>query len=360
MERALTAVSRNQMRQVDGLVQRAERLLPALRRPSTRRGQVILSGDEAAELLFGGAGVLVAAGFEVKLPAFTRRRAKPRLRLFADSSGRPSEVGVRQLSQVRWSVLFGDAELDAKEILRLAAEARPLVQVNGRWVRVEQADLAAAATALRERAGVTEMSGAAIVRHAVGLGGGALGGPVDVVGNGWAVDLIQGTTVNPPRPLPAPEGFRGELRSYQAEAAGWLAFLDRGGLGGCLAMDMGLGKTPTVLAHLLANRGDGPVLVVCPPAVLGNWAAEAARFTPALRVEVHHGATRADAGSVAGVAARADVVLTTYCHRHARRRRPGRHRVATGSSSTRPRPSRTRRATRPRPCAGSRLAAGWP
>ncbi len=312
VERALTAVPRNQMRQVDGLVQRAERLLPALCRPSSRRGQVLLSGDEAAELLFGGAAVLGAAGFDVKLPAFSHRRAKPRLRLFADSAGRPSEVGVRQLSQVRWSVLFGDTELDAKEIARLAAEARPLVQVNGRWVRVEQADLAAAATALRERAGVTEMSGAAIVRQAVGLGGGALGGTVDVVGTGWAVDLIRGTTVNPPRPLAAPDGFRGELRAYQADAAGWLAFLDRGDLGGCLAMDMGLGKTPTVLAHLLANRGEGPALVVCPPAVLGNWAAEASRFTPALRVETHHGATRADAGALSEVAARADIVLTTY------------------------------------------------
>ncbi|HWG74987.1 MAG TPA: DEAD/DEAH box helicase [Acidimicrobiales bacterium] len=312
VERALTIVARHQMRQVDGLVQRAERLLPALRRPSTRRGQVILSGDEAAEMLFGGADVLVGAGFDVRLPAFSRRRPRPRLRLFADDSGRPSSVGVRQLSNVRWSVLFGDTELDVKEIARLAAEARPLVQVNGRWVRVEQADLTAAASALRERAKITELSGAAIVRQAVGLGGGTLGGPVDVVGSGWAVDLVRGTTVNPPRPLVEPEGFRGELRSYQAEAAGWLAFLDRAGLGGCLAMDMGLGKTPTVLAHLLANRGDGPSLVVCPPAVLGNWAAEAARFTPALQVEIHHGATRSEAAELSGVAARADIVLTTY------------------------------------------------
>ncbi|MGH9076590.1 MAG: DEAD/DEAH box helicase [Acidimicrobiales bacterium] len=312
VERALTAVPRAQMRQVEGLVQRAERLVPALLRPSTRRGQVILSGGEAAELLFGGAGVLVAAGFDVRLPAFSRRRTKPRLRLSADGFGRPSEVGVRQLSRVRWSVLFGDTEVDAKEIARLAAEARPLVQVNGRWVQVDKADLAAASSALRERSGQTEMSGAAIVRQAVGLGGGALGGPVDVAGSGWAVDIVRATTVNPPGPVAAPPGFGGELRGYQADAAGWLAFLDGSGLGGCLAMDMGLGKTPTVLAHILANRTDGPSLVICPPAVLGNWAREAARFTPALRVETHHGANRAGAGCVASVAARADIVLTTY------------------------------------------------
>ena len=43
---------------------------------------------------------------------------------------------------------------------------------------------------------------------------------------------------------------------------------------------MGLGKTPTMLAHLLAGAGTGPALVIAPPAVVGNWTAEAARFTP--------------------------------------------------------------------------------
>ena len=312
IERALTVVTRGQMREIENMVQRAERLVPAFRRPSTRRGQVVLSGDEAAELLFGGAMGLIAAGFDVRLPAFSSKRPRPKLRLSADEPRQSAEVGVRQLSNVRWSVLFGDTELDAKEIARLAAEAKPLVQVNGRWVEVDQADLAAAASALREKAGTTQMSGAAIVRAAVGLEGGTLGGPVDIVGSGWAVDLIRGTTQDPPKPLEAPPTFRGELRGYQAEAAGWLAFLDRADLGGCLAMDMGLGKTPTVLAHLLATRGEGPALVVCPPAVLGNWANEAARFTPGLQVEVHHGTQRSSASGLAQLAKTTDVVLTTY------------------------------------------------
>ena len=80
---------------------------------------------------------------------------------------------------------------------------------------------------------------------------------------------------------PRPTGFVGELRSYQAEALAWLGFLDAAGLGGCLALDMGLGKTPTMLAHLARTaRATGPALVIAPPAVVGNWAAEAARFTP--------------------------------------------------------------------------------
>ncbi|MEL6165085.1 MAG: LAGLIDADG family homing endonuclease, partial [Cyanobacteria bacterium J06628_3] len=42
--------------------------------------------------------------------------------------------------------------------------------------------------------------------------------------------------------LPTPENFHGELRSYQKRGMSWLAFLERWGLGACLADDMGLGK----------------------------------------------------------------------------------------------------------------------
>src|SRR5690606_4719259 len=49
-----------------------------------------------------------------------------------------------------------------------------------------------------------------------------------------------------------------------------------------------------------------PTLVVCPLSVLGNWQREAERFTPELRVTVHHGATRSQP------AVDADLVLTTY------------------------------------------------
>jgi SNF2 family DNA or RNA helicase len=92
----------------------------------------------------------------------------------------------------------------------------------------------------------------------------------------------------------------------------WLGFLDSVELGGCLALDMGLGKTPTMLAHLMRTVGGGPALVVAPPAVVGNWAAEAARFTPGLRVVVHHGSGRADAEQLESEVARADVIITTY------------------------------------------------
>jgi SNF2 family DNA or RNA helicase len=52
--------------------------------------------------------------------------------------------------------------------------------------------------------------------------------------------------------------------------------------------------------------------VIAPPAVVGNWASEAQTFVPGLRVEVHHGANRAENHEIATVAKDADVLITTY------------------------------------------------
>jgi SNF2-related domain/SNF2 Helicase protein/Helicase conserved C-terminal domain len=311
VEHALVVASGTKSQQVEAQLKRLERLLPALRRPSTRRGQVVLDGDEAVDLMFTTGAALRAAGFDVMLPRVSHRKPSPQLRLFAEAIG-PSQVGVRQLANVRWSVLFDDLELTAAEISQLAKEAQPLVQVRGRWVHIDRADLTAAAAALAERASITQLSGAEMIRHAVGLEGSGFAGPVRVEGSGWAADLLRGATTHPPAPIDTPDGFAGQLRSYQAEAAGWLGFLDRAGLGGCLAMDMGLGKTPTLLAHLIVDHGHGPTLVICPPAVLSNWASESARFTRPLKVAVHHGPRRAEGDSIARMAANADLVLTTY------------------------------------------------
>src|SRR5262249_21238125 len=51
-------------------------------------------------------------------------------------------------------------------------------------------------------------------------------------------------------PAAQPKGFEGTLREYQREGLGWMEFLRRLGFGGCLADDMGVGKTAQVLALL--------------------------------------------------------------------------------------------------------------
>jgi SNF2-related domain/SNF2 Helicase protein/Helicase conserved C-terminal domain len=291
---------------------RLERLFPVLLRAGgQRRGQVYLNQDEAWELMTVTGSSLEAAGFDVRVPALSRRSLSPSLRLFTEPAG-DTVVGARQLSDVRWSAVFDDVELTAAEVARLAAEARPLVRSRGRWVELDRADLKEAAAALAERATTTQLTGAEILRYAVGLEGSPLEGGLSVAGTGWASDLLESARAVPTEPVVSPPGFVGQLRTYQAEALAWLGFLDAVELGGCLALDMGLGKTPTVLAHIARTPRDGPALVIAPPAVVGNWAAEAARFTPELRVVVHHGATRASAAELEAEVAGADVVITTF------------------------------------------------
>ncbi len=312
IESAMVNSSNTRRKDVKDQMQRLEALYPVLLRPGgRRRGEVILSQDEAWQLMTSIGDTLTAAGFEVRAPALSRKKPSPALRLTSEEA-QESVVGARQLANVRWSVLFDDVELTAADISRLAAQARPLVMSNGKWVELSKVDLAQAARALADRAQSTKLSGADMLRHALGLEGSPLSGGISVAGEGWAADLLRSAS-SVPTDLPTkPEGFRGELRHYQAEALAWLGFLDTAGLGGCLALDMGLGKTPTMLAHLRRTVGSGPALVIAPPAVVGNWASEARKFVPELRVLVHHGPNRAEPRDIAKLPSRADVVITTY------------------------------------------------
>jgi superfamily II DNA or RNA helicase len=100
-----------------------------------------------------------------------------------------------------------------------------------------------------------------------------------------------------------PEGFVAELRPYQLTGYRWLCFQRDMDLHGILADDMGLGKTVQALAAMAATPG--PHLVVAPTSVLSNWAREAKRFAPRLKVNLYHGAARR-------LDPTADLTLTSY------------------------------------------------
>jgi non-specific serine/threonine protein kinase len=89
------------------------------------------------------------------------------------------------------------------------------------------------------------------------------------------------------------------LRPYQRQGAHWLWFMNRLGLGACLADDMGLGKTIQVLSLLLvlkrrrsqsppAGGGIGASLLIVPASLIANWKAEIHKFAPSLSVFYAH------------------------------------------------------------------------
>ena len=114
-------------------------------------------------------------------------------------------------------------------------------------------------------------------------------------------------------PCDVPQGLQASLRDYQLQGLSWLSFLREFGLGGILADDMGLGKTLQTLSLLLLLKQRGelqhPALIICPTSVLGNWLAEAARFTPQLRVLQIHGNKRQP---LFNELANYDLIVTSY------------------------------------------------
>lgn len=93
-----------------------------------------------------------------------------------------------------------------------------------------------------------------------------------------------------------PIGLNANLRDYQHYGLNWLQFLRSSRFSGILADDMGLGKTIQTLAHLQyekeQDRLKTATLIIAPTSLVGNWLAEAKRFTPALKVLVYHGSER--------------------------------------------------------------------
>lgn len=99
---------------------------------------------------------------------------------------------------------------------------------------------------------------------------------------------------------PVPDGLLATLRPYQIDGFHFLAYLTVNSIGGILADDMGLGKTLQAIAWILWLRARAtsdptstsqvaaPSLVVCPKSVLDVWAAELAKCSPHLRVQVLH------------------------------------------------------------------------
>ena len=92
----------------------------------------------------------------------------------------------------------------------------------------------------------------------------------------------------------APSDLCAKLYPYQQDGVSWLRFLSRHGLGGILGDEMGLGKTLQVIALMCdhEHRQHGPDLVVCRATLLANWQRELKRFSPSLKVLVHHGDDR--------------------------------------------------------------------
>ncbi|WP_395293147.1 SNF2-related protein [Kitasatospora hibisci] len=298
-------------------LERAARVHPPLRSVllAPRPTGVDLDRAGALRFLREAAPALTRAGFGVLLPAWWQRR--PRLGLALTAAPTTAPGSVRRTARVdrdavldfQWQLSIGELTITEEELDELVAAQQGLVRLRGRWIEVDQAQLAAAVSFLAAQGGGV-MEPVELLRLALDDGAVVDGLPVTAVRAAGPIgDLLAGRPGPADRVPELPDGFTGTLRPYQRRGLAWLDALGRLGLGAVLADDMGLGKTVQTLALLALEQqrgATGPTLLVCPMSLVGNWQREVARFAPGLRVHVHHGADRSAPDRSA------DLVITTY------------------------------------------------
>ncbi|MEG4840100.1 DEAD/DEAH box helicase [Microcoleus sp. B9-D4] len=227
-------------------------------------------------------------------------------------------LGLQSLLNFKWELTIGGQRLSKAEFDRLIALNSPLVEINGEWVELRAPDVKAAQTFFASRKEQMTLSLEDALRLASGDSQMIEKLPVvNFEATGQLQELLNTLSDNQAvSAIATPASFRGQLRPYQALGAGWLAFLERWGLGACLADDMGLGKTIELIAFLVhlqeQDSLEAPTLLVCPTSVLGNWEREVKKFGPTLKVLVHHGDKRAKGKAFAAEIKGKDLIITSY------------------------------------------------
>lgn len=311
-----------------------------------------LTMSEVEQLLTDGVAALAAAGVEVLVPrGWSTVRPRVRVRIAPVGSG-PAEgrMGMDQILSFDWGISVDGEELSPLQKHDLLTSARSVVEVKGRYVRLDGDSLSRARSYFRT---VTEAQRAAEQaasdRDAAGVDEDALHPLVtlgdllsaelaasdrpwdtdeelEIDADGWVGRMLAaqhpGSTsgdmpvLGPPERVDVPSTVRVTLREHQQRGLNWLVWMFRHRLGAILADDMGLGKTLQVLALLAWERAHdettGPTLVVAPTSVLDAWTSEVSRHVPDLRVLVDHGSAKVADEEFPDAVGKVDLVVTSY------------------------------------------------
>ena len=227
-------------------------------------------------------------------------------------------LNLQSLLQYKLEIAVGESTISKQGFKRLLAQKSPIVEVDGQWLVLQPADVKAAQSVLEKSNEQMNLSVEDALRLSTGNTTVLAKLPVvSFQATGILGELINNLTNNKSvQPIDNIEGFRGELRPYQARGVGWLAFLEQWGLGACLADDMGLGKTVQLIAMLLNLKQQDnltkPTLLVCPTSVINNWEREVQKFAPSLKTLIHHGDKRSKGKTLAREVKDKQLVITSY------------------------------------------------
>lgn len=297
--------------------------------------EATIAPERVFRLLTEDAPRLTALGCQVELPPLEELKASDiRIRIevrksSSRSSARAGSVQARgsswfdrsELVEFDWKVAVGDRQLSTEEFQRIVSERSPFVQIGGTWKLIPLTSVVEQMEGLPGHRANTGTLVDVLRMMLLNQQEDTSDVTVDVAFDEEVRDVERVVrnllAARRPQAMDAPSRFHGTLRAYQQFGFEWLMHLRNIGCGGVLADDMGLGKTIQVLAywsHLKQNQlAEAPHLLICPTSLLQNWRAELHKFTPELKMYVHHGSSRVGGGShLAEVVKAYDIVMTTY------------------------------------------------
>ncbi|MEO6922066.1 MAG: DEAD/DEAH box helicase [Collimonas sp.] len=246
--------------------------------------------------------IFEACGIVVRIPDWWKPQQPPRPQVQVNIGKSVAGLGLDAMLDFNVSLTLDGEELSRAEWEQLLSAGEGLVRIKGRWVEVDREKLDSVLAHWKKVQRDADGGGISFLDGMRLLAGAALEGNdrralpegsadwSTVIAGDWLQEALDGLRNPHGEAYPGPE-LKAQLRPYQQDGVRWLWWLNRLGLGGCLADDMGLGKTVQILAlFLLAKReaDPGPHLLVLPASLIGNWQSEIARFAPSLRILVAH------------------------------------------------------------------------
>ena len=219
-----------------------------------------LTLEEAFSFLQESAWVLEDAGFKVTVPAWYtpagRRRAKLRLKASGKSRSatkgeNKSYFGLNSLVQYEYELAIGEQAVTKQEWEQLINAKAPLVHFRGQWMELDRDKMQQLLEFWQSHGDEKpEMSVLEFLQRNA-----ESGEDWDIEHDEILSDMMAKLQDKSSlEPISDQLNLQGNLREYQKRGVAWLEYLERLGLNGCLADDMGLGKSVQVIARLVQER----------------------------------------------------------------------------------------------------------
>lgn len=249
------------------------------------------------------------SGLVVRIPDWWKAGRPPRPQVNVRIGERsPNVLGKDSLLDFQVNATLEGQPLTEQEWKTILSATDGLVLLKGKWVEVDRNKLAEVLDHWKRVKAETGGEGISLLQGMRLLAGFTPESSTNadteetrthwtgITAGAWIESVLQELQSPQASALSDPgPALQAQLRPYQRQGAHWLWFMNRLGLGACLADDMGLGKTIQVISLLLAlkRQPTNPAcpstsLLVVPASLIANWKSEIQKFAPSLKVLFAH------------------------------------------------------------------------